>query len=419
VDEVLERIRTAIADLQARSPWAASIEESAALLTAAQIAVVQLTALQASHARELHARDYPAKQGATSLAVWLRDSLRISIFAARRLVKLGDQIDARPAVADAVAVGVVNSEQTAVIAAALADLPDDTAAAIRDECESALVAQAQTLEPGLLRTVGERILAHVAPQVAEEALLAKLERDERNARETQAFTMIPRGNGIVRLAGSLDAESAAVIRAAIDPLSRPVPGADGGRDTRLPARRRAEALVEVCALALATGELPDHGGIRPQLTAVFDLDPIAGIVHNGTLDTGESLSPAAVRRFACDAGIIPAALGSRSEILDLGRARRLYSGSIRLALILRDGGCAFPGCDRPPQWTEGHHIRSWLDGGETNLANGVLLCRRHHRAVHHDGWTVRIATDQRPEFIPPPYVDPCQRPQRNRYHLRN
>jgi hypothetical protein len=190
------------------------------------------------------------------------------------------------------------------------------------------------------------------------------------------------------------------------------------RDPRSAARRRADALVEVCALALATGELPATGGTRPQLTATFTLDPLTSTVGTGTLDTGETLSPTTIRRLACDAGIIPAILGSCGEILDLGRSRRLYTGPARHALTLRDRGCAFPGCDRPPRWTEAHHIVSWLDGGPTNQTNGVLLCRRHHRAVHHDGWQVRI-TGHLPEFVPPAYVDPQQRPlQNHRYHTR-
>jgi hypothetical protein len=60
--------------------------------------------------------------------------------------------------------------------------------------------------------------------------------------------------------------------------------------------------------------------------------------------------------MACCAGIIPAVLGTTGQVLDLGRERRLFTGAARRALILRDRGCAFPGCDRPPKWTEGHHI---------------------------------------------------------------
>ncbi len=419
MNEALRQLQAAIADLQSRPAWAASDDDSLVLVDSAQIAITQLTALQAIHVRELDARGYPAKQGATNVAAWLRDRLRISIYTARRLVKLGEQTDVRPLIAEALTAGTVTVEQSEIIAAALRDLPADIDATTRDACETALIAQAAALEPSLLRTVGDRILDYVAPEVADAALQAKLDRDERRAHETRAFTMTPAAGGTVRLSGSLDAESAAVIRAAIDPLCKPTPGPDGARDERQPAHRRADALVEVCALALATDVLPANGGNRPHLTATFHLDPCSGAISAGMLDTGERLSPAAIRRLACDAGIIPAVLGSRGEVLDLGRTRRLYSGPARHALAIRDGGCAFPGCDRPVRWTEAHHVVSWFDGGRTDQANGVLLCRRHHRSVHHDGWTVHINGDNLPEFIPPPYVDPRQTPLRNiRFHLR-
>jgi len=72
--------------------------------------------------------------------------------------------------------------------------------------------------------------------------------------------------------------------------------------------------------------------------------------------------------------------------LSVGRARRTIPAAMRRALSLRDRGCAYPGCDRPPEWTDAHHIRHWADGGETALSNLVLLCRLHHRRVHEEGW---------------------------------
>jgi len=259
----------------------------------------------------------------------------------------------------------------------------------------------------------------------------------------RSLTLTPAGCGRVAVRGSLDAEAAAVVRAAIEPLCRPLPrsgsaagggsgsiscpgcgagvaagaqacvcGVDGrGRDLRSPAQRRADALVEVCRLALACDQLPDNGGTRPQLAVTVNFDVLRQQLGVATLDTGEHLSPTAARRLACDAMIIPAVFATTGEILDLGRQRRLFTGALRRALILRDRGCAFPGCDRPPRWCDGHHIVSWLDGGDTDLANGVLLCEHHHRLIHHSPWQVRIRADGLPEFIPPAYVDPLQRPQ--------
>jgi hypothetical protein len=204
-----------------------------------------------------------------------------------------------------------------------------------------------------------------------------------------------------------------------DPEARPDNDTDP-TDVRSAGQRRVDALVEVCRLASAYGDLPDNGGDRPQVVVTIDYDRLRDQVGTATFDDGSQLSPAAARRIACDAGIIPAVLGGASQTLDLGRQSRLVSGPLRRALVVRDKGCAFPGCDRPPRWCQGHHIRHWTrDNGPTELPNLVLLCGYHHRLIHHSDWQVRInPKDGLPEFIPPAYIDPDQRARRNRYHRR-
>jgi len=141
--------------------------------------------------------------------------------------------------------------------------------------------------------------------------------------------------------------------------------------------------------------------------------PATGVPATGVLDTGEQLSAAAVRRLACDAQILPYVLGTRSQVLDVGRASRLVTPGIWLALLARDRHCAFPGCRRPPTACDAHHLRHWVDGGPTSLDNLVLLCRTHHTMLHTTPWLVRLhPEDHRPEFIPPPHLDPQRRPRR-------
>jgi hypothetical protein len=123
----------------------------------------------------------------------------------------------------------------------------------------------------------------------------------------------------------------------------------------------------------------------------------------GTLDTGDSLSAAAIRKLACDADLIPGVLGAHGEVLDVGRAQRLVTTVIWMALVLRDQHCQFPGCRRPPIACDAHHIVHWADGGGTSLDNLVLLCRAHHTIIHNSSWQVRLNPhDRRPEFKPPP-----------------
>ena len=98
------------------------------------------------------------------------------------------------------------------------------------------------------------------------------------------------------------------------------------------------------------------------------------------------------RRLACDAGVIPVLLGGRSEPLDIGRLTRTVPTGMRRALELRDGGCRFPGCDRPASFCDAHHVKFWARGGPTCLTNLVLLCQFHHTMVHEGHW--RLELDQ-------------------------
>ena len=168
--------------------------------------------------------------------------------------------------------------------------------------------------------------------------------------------------------GVLGAEDAATVHAALHPLSRPL--AD---DDRTAPQRHADALVEVCRLALRTDQLPDDGGEPPQLTVTVAYQPLAHPLGTAVTDTGQRLSAATVRRLACDARILPVVLGGASQILDIGRARRLATGPLRPALHVRDRGCAFPDCDRPPRWTGGHHTDIWrmLTRPHCNLFPGL------------------------------------------------
>jgi hypothetical protein len=97
---------------------------------------------------------------------------------------------------------------------------------------------------------------------------------------------------------------------------------------------------------------------------------------------GAVLGPETARRLACDASLTRVVIDPDSQPLDVGRRTRLIPPAIRTALVVRDRGCTYPGCDRGPQWTDAHHVRHWSDGGTTSLDNLVLLCRQHHRTVH-------------------------------------
>jgi hypothetical protein len=136
------------------------------------------------------------------------------------------------------------------------------------------------------------------------------------------------------------------------------------------------------------------------------------VLEPATLEDGTPLSPETTRLLACDAWLVLAIheTAEHPEILDIGRLSRTPTRALRRAVVLRDKGCAFPGCGRPPRWCHAHHIWHWALGGPTCLDNLVLLCAHHHRAIHHGGWAVRIGPHGRPVFTPPRWVDPDQHP---------
>ena len=126
----------------------------------------------------------------------------------------------------------------------------------------------------------------------------------------------------------------------------------------------------------------------------MDWDDLTDRTGAGTTLTGDLLAPETVRRMACDASIIPAVLGTKSELLDLGRTSRLATPKLLQALYLRDRGCTFPGCSRPPSWCDAHHVPHWCDGGPTDLTNMALLCPRHHTIVHQKGYTATVTATE-------------------------
>ncbi len=210
-------------------------------------------------------------------------------------------------------------------------------------------------------------------------------------------------------------------------------------DLRSRPQRLLDGLVGACKAALATGGLPAAGGLRPQVMATIDyrdlltrlqdshgatagaprLGPRSPHSTGAPQQTGSMLftGPATagtIRKIACDADIIPVVLGGKGQVLDIGRASRVFPPHIRKAITARDRGCAFPQCTIPAPWCEAHHITYWSRGGTTGTGNGTLLCSHHHHVIHKEHWNIQMRTGI-PWFIPPPHLDPAQTPRRNRY----
>jgi len=335
-----------------------------------------LTGVKLRLIRHIDAARVVKDAGASSMAAWLRGRYRYRLGVARGLVEAATGVATGPdRLREAVAAGELDLEQIVAITATMAKIP----AGDRPEVAAKLVEEAAAWDAAVLARMGALIVEALDAGAHDAEGIGGLERLERREQRDRYLSIRAARDGVgYRVDGRLTCEQAAVVGAALDPLCKP-----RAADDRSPGQRRADALEEVCKLALNTTEL----------------------------DTGERVSATM---------LLPAVLGTAGQVLDLGRERRLFSGPIRRALMLRDGGCAFPACDRPARWCQGHHVVGWQDGGGTCLSNAVLLCGFHHRLIHQPaGWTVYIdPADGLPTFIPPPWVDPQQRPRRNRYHRR-
>lgn len=311
--------------------------------------------------------------GYLTTASWLRSACRLSPGGARAAVGLGRRLhDHLPAVGAALREGSISYDHARALS--LLTLSRDSAA-IAAQVEQHLVTLAQNCDPTELYGAVQRWRAAMEPEAAR--------RKEESCYERRELSLASTLDGMVAIHGLLDPESGELVRCALASLCPP---ATPGRETR---RQRADALTEICDFYLRHGDAPSSGGERPHLVLRVEAgDLLAGTaVATTTWDT--TLTVAALRRLGCDANLIRLVTAGPSEILDLGRTQRIVSPAQRRALAQRDGGCVYPGCDRPPPWTDAHHLVHWIDGGATDLANLALLCRRHHRALHEGGFDLR------------------------------
>ncbi|MGV8896065.1 MAG: DUF222 domain-containing protein [Rhodoglobus sp.] len=272
------------------------------------------------------------------------------------------------------------------------------------------------------RTTPERIAA-AARSMRDNLDLEGVEDRERALRDKRFLRLIPQPDGMTRIVGLLDPESAATLGAAIDVITAPRRG--GPRfvdpieveraeriigDSRTTEQIVLDALVEMVVLAGVADKGTLFGSRKPGVRLHVSLADLTVGVGSAQLEgQTASVSLATARRFACAGGYVPV-LFDEGQPLDVGRSERLFTWRQKVALAARDGGCIFPGCDRPPGWCEAHHIEFWArDDGRTDIEQGVLLCRHHHMLAHNNGWEIS-RRDSRYWIIPPPSIDPAQTP---------
>lgn len=429
-DWARDRLRLKPGEARSRSHLAAAFDVDPAALAAGEQV---LTGFDADQAAGLHLNGYPTygsgrapdSQSETSHPgqPLHRSPLGLDLSAVEALTRYARTH--LPCTAAALRAGRISRDHAVSIAAALSDLPADITDLTAADAEAFLAARATLHDPIAVRRLGRHLVTtlsrrHHEDEVGDPAAddadtPSKAEREAEHARSRTAFSLIDNGDGTHRVHGTFTDEDADIVRTALDPLAAPRPAGDSGPDPRSAQRRYGEALVELCRRATA-GSANRRTGVQLLITA--SIENLLGTPgHAGaTSSWGTVITPEALRRMACDAGITRVITDPAGVPLDVGRTKRTVTTGQWNALVARDRGCTFPGCARPPAWTQAHHLRHWADGGPTNLSNLTLLCTPHHQQVHHAGWQVRMAADHHPEFIPPRWVDPDQRARRNIYH---
>jgi hypothetical protein len=315
----------------------------------------------------------------------------------------------RPATAQARRLGILSGSQVAVITRALDELPRDLPVGEVAAAERTLVQAAHTLHPGDLRKVAIRLKDTVNPDGATPS-----EAEQARRRE---FWLTREHDGMVRFGGTLDAVTGAKAEAFFGAHAKPRPDDASGRDERTPAQRRHDAFADLLDLGFRSGQFRTATGAPVMVHVTMSAEQFTTGTGHTITSYRQPIRVAQALRMADQCALAWLVHDSTGSVLAHGRSRRLASRAQAEALLVRDGGCAFPGCDHPAEWAERHHVKPWLIGGPTDIDNLVLLCSYHHRRFEHQGWEIRMRAGV-PWFIPPPFIDPTRTPIRNHRGLR-
>jgi hypothetical protein len=215
------------------------------------------------------------------------------------------------------------------------------------------------------------------------------------------------------VSGQLTPECAAIWLPLIDATSGPVPAVNGLVDERRPTQRRHDGIHDLGLRAGREGSA-DSGGIAAVLLLSMTAEQYTTRQGLAVTGHGDLIPVARVLAIAEEVQILSTLYDPHGAILDYGLSKRLVPPPMRLALIGRDKGCTFPNCDRPPAWTQAHHLLEYAKGGPTSLANTYLVCGFHHREFERRGWS-SVMINNIPHWRPPDWIDKHQTPLRNTY----
>ena len=337
-------------------------------------------AVNALSSAMLHAFDCDggwAPDGALSAAAWTAERTGSARAVLRSRLRQGAALEQLPAVAADARAGRLSPEHVRAVSECAHRHPD-----LATEHEANFVAQAATLNAEGFRVAARHWLA-AAADVSDS--------DAAPAPQVSCLYASRSFDGWLRVDGHFAPDDADLLEAAlgagVDRALRAARDGDLSAEGRPVSALRAAALVDLAAQSMRQ---------EPSDASVPDRYRVAVVVR-----AGEPVIPV---EAACDAVAYRAVLGAEGEVLDVGRQTSRWPTGIRRAITVRDRGCVFPGCDRPPSWSDIHHCTPWNEGGVTTVENGALLCRRHHTFIHQGGWRMTIdngrPTVRRPDGTP-------------------
>ncbi|HEX7165444.1 MAG TPA: DUF222 domain-containing protein [Acidimicrobiales bacterium] len=312
-----------------------------------------------------------------------RDAGRVAT-RAKRMARL-------PAMSAAWRDGALSSAQVDAVLAVFTD----TTAGLLGEHEESLVPTLSSLPANdVTRVMREWRARAVAELDAEPAI---------DTRERRLH--VPPVGDAWAIDGTLDADSGAIVATAI----RLATTTDApGEPARTAAERRADALVDICRFYLDHQRVRPGGRHRPHLNILVDVEKLEAGRRGETVD-GMAIAADTIARLLCDS-VAHRVVTARSAVLDYGTSTRTIPTPLWNAIVIRDRHGRFPGCDRPPNWCEGHHIRHVEHGGPTEVNNLVLLCTRHHHLLHDQHWQAKLLPDATFEVTTPDGTTRTTRP---------
>jgi hypothetical protein len=409
--ESLASFEAAFDDLAKRvadSGWQLSDPDTLDVLKRVTAVSTKAVGVQAQVVRQVETRGIPESLGSTSLRTFVMGALRLSPAEAGRVTRLSKSLhETCTATGEALGSGAINAEQAHAITTMVRRLPSKATAAQRAWGENFLLEHAAVLNAADLALLSKRLDSAIDPD-------GTLPREDA-AWERRAANVRDHHDGTQTLTWRDTDETMARLKAMLFPLAAPSPAADGTRDERSGEQRRADAMSQLLHLATSHPDAPSARGERPRLVITATIETLRTGQGFARTATGEDLPGTALRRLACDADVFALLMTEHGAPLKLGRRRRTVSPAQWIALVARDHGCQMPGCARPAEFTEAHHLKHWGEFGFTDEDNLGLFCPYDHHQIHDKGWEAFLGEDRRVWLRPPEWSDPERTPVRNTY----